>query len=102
MFALRFYEEFRMATYTPMSGNEIAHRGNLLYAERIRAEVETPENIGKMVIIDVETGDYEVDELGLEASHHLHAKRPNAPLYGIRIGYNVAESLGGMMERTEP
>ena len=54
-----------------------------------------------MVIIDVETGDYEVDELGLEATHHLHAKRPNAPLYGIRIGYNVAESLGGVMERTE-
>jgi hypothetical protein len=26
--------------------------------------------------------------------------RPDAPLYGIRIGYNVAESLGGVMERS--
>ncbi|HLK60578.1 MAG TPA: hypothetical protein VKU00_28710 [Chthonomonadaceae bacterium] len=90
-----------MATYTQMSGDEVAQRGKALYADGIRAKVEIPENIGKMVIIDVETGDYEVDELGLEASHHLHAKRPDAPLYGIRIGYNVAESLGGVMERTE-
>ena len=54
-----------------------------------------------MVIIDVETGDYELDEYGLEASHRLHAKRPDVPLYGIRIGYSVAESLGGVIERTE-
>jgi len=91
-----------MATYTQMSGDEVAQRGNAMFAQRVRAEVKTPENIGKMVIIDVETGDYEIDVLGLEASHHLHTKRPDAPLYGIRIGFNVAETLGGVMERTEP
>lgn len=91
-----------MVLYPQMSGDEVAKRGNLRYAESIRAIVETPENIGRMVIIDVETGDYEIDDLGMKASHHLHAKRPNAPLYGIRIGYNVAESLGGVMERTSP
>ena len=90
-----------MATYTQMSGEEVARRGKTLYAASIRAKVETPENIGKMVIIDVETGDYELDEYSLEASHRLHAKRPDAPLYGIRIGYSVAESLGGVIERTE-
>jgi hypothetical protein len=90
-----------MSTYTQMSNDEVAMRGKRLYSDRIRAMVEVPQNIGKMVIIDVETGDYEVDESGLDASHHLHAKRPDAPLYGIRIGYNVAESLGGVMERND-
>jgi hypothetical protein len=101
MFALVFYQEGEMATYTQMSGDDVAQRGNELYANSIRARVEIPENIGKMVVIDVETGDCEVDELGLAASQHLHVKRPDAALYGIRIGYNVAESLGGVMERSE-
>ncbi len=61
--------------------------------------METEENIGKMVIINVETGDYEVDKTGLKASRNLSKKHPNARLFGIRIGYNVAVSFGGVMER---
>lgn len=41
-------------------------------------------------------------ETGLETSRRLHAKRPDAPLYGIRIGYNVSDSLGGVLERVVP
>ncbi len=82
-----------------MSSDAVGRLGEAMYAQSIRDKVETEENIGKMVIIDVETGDYEIDELGLEASRHLHAKRPDAALYGIRIGYNVAETLGALMER---
>ena len=82
-----------------MTSNEVGQLGKALYEQSIRDKVETEENIGKMVIIDVETGDYEVEELGLDASRHLHAKRPDAALYGIRIGYNVAATFGGLMER---
>ena len=85
---------------TQMSGDEVAERAKAWYAESIRAKVENKDNIGKMVIIDVETGEYEVDELGLEASRHLQAKHPGAELYGIRIGYTSAEVLGGVLERT--
>ena len=85
---------------TQMSSEEVAKRGKALYVQTIRSHVETAENIGKMVIIDVETGDYEVDRLGLEASRHLRAKHPGAELYGIRIGYKSAEVLGGVLERT--
>jgi hypothetical protein len=49
--------------------------------------------------IDIETGDYEVDKTGLQASRNLSKKHPNARLFGIRIGYNVAVSFGGVMER---
>jgi hypothetical protein len=82
-----------------LSGEEVGKRASRLYDSEIRQKVETKENIGKMVIIDIETGDYEVDETGLQASRNLYAKHPYARLFGIRIGYNVAASLGGVMER---
>jgi hypothetical protein len=89
----------RLMQRSQMSSEQIAQRGKTLYQQQIRSQVETAENLGKMVIIDVETGDYEIDDTGLEAARKLHAKHPDAALYGIRIGYNVAESLGGVMER---
>jgi hypothetical protein len=83
-----------------LSREEVAQRAKALYEQSIRAQVETEENVGKMVVIDIETGDFAVDEQGIESSRQLRARNPNARLYGIRIGYNVAESLGGVMERT--
>ncbi len=82
-----------------LSREEVARRAKQLYASSIRQQVETEENIGKMVIIDIETGAYEVDETGLKAARNLRARHPYARLFGICIGYNVAASLGGVMER---
>lgn len=78
-------------TQTQMSDEEVTRRGEELYQQHIRAEVETDKNIGKMVIIDVETGDYEVDAMGIESSRRLYAKRPDAELYGLRIGYSLGK-----------
>lgn len=89
-------------TQTQESREQAAQRGKKWYADTIRAQVEREENIGKMVIIDVETGDYEVDPSGLESARKLHAKRPDAALYGIRIGYRAADAIGGAMERVTP
>lgn len=82
-----------------LSREEVAQRARELYEKSIRQQVEIDENIGKMVIIDFESGDYEVDETGLKAARNLSAKHPNPRLFGIRIGYNVAVSFGGVMER---
>jgi hypothetical protein len=82
-----------------LSREEVARRARELYGDSIRAQVEVAENIGKMVIIDIETGEYEVDETGLKAAARLRENHPNARLFGIRIGYNVAVSFGGVMER---
>ena len=82
-----------------ISREEVARRARQLYESRIREQVEVAENIGKMVIIDIETGDYEVDETGFKAAHNLSAKHPYSRLFGICIGYNVAASFGGVMER---
>lgn len=85
---------------TQMKIEDVSDRGERLYQEKIRAEVETSGNIGKMVIIDVDTGEYAVDDIGIVSAQYLQQKRPNADLYGVRIGYVVSEALGGTLERT--
>ena len=82
-----------------LSREEVARRAKQLYENGIRQQVEVDENIGKMVIIDFESGDYEVDDTGLKAARTLSDKHPNARLFGIRIGYNVAVSFSGVMDR---
>jgi hypothetical protein len=81
---------------------EIDRLGQSLYDEKLRSVVETPDYIGKQIVIDVETGDYEIDDDGLAASRRLLAKRPDAPLYGLRIGYNAVYTLGGVLNQKVP
>ncbi|OUL18691.1 hypothetical protein [Nostoc sp. 106C] len=82
-----------------LSREEVAKRAKELYENGIRQQVETEENIGKMVIIDIETGEYAVDKIGIESARYLRNKHPLARLFGIRIGYKVAASFSGEMER---
>src|SRR4051812_40223397 len=81
----------RHATYT---SEEIARRGEELSEQQIRAKAE-PGNLGKIVVIDVETGDYEIDEDHLAANRRARAKNPNAVLYGLRIGYPAIGKISG-------
>jgi hypothetical protein len=80
-----------------LTNEEIDRRGQNLYESGIRAKVELPENIGKQIVIDVETGDFEIDDDGLKASRRLIAKHPGAALYGLRIGYDAVYAIGGVL-----
>jgi hypothetical protein len=82
-----------------VSHEEVGRRAKEMYENTIEQEVTSADNIGKMVIIDIETGDYEVDKDGLYASDLLSQRHSNPSLFGIRIGYNVSASIGGVMER---
>jgi hypothetical protein len=73
---------------------EISRRGREWYERAIRAKVESG-NAGKILIIDIETGEYEVDEDQLAAAHRALAKHPGAALYGLRIGYPTLAKAGG-------
>jgi hypothetical protein len=79
------------------SSEEIEQRGEAIYAESLRSQVETEENIGKIISIDIETGDYEFSEAGdlLTGAMRLQAKHPTAAIYGKRIGYNAVLGIGG-------
>jgi hypothetical protein len=78
------------------SVEEVAAKASQLYANQIQPEVETPDNIGKMLTIDVETGEYCIDTNGVEGMIFLKKKRPTARLFTLRIGYSSAFGFGGL------
>ena len=77
-----------------LSSEEVGRRGQELYENRLRAQVGTEENLGKMISIDIDTGDYEIDDVGLAAAERLLSKHPDAAIYGTRIGYDAVYALG--------
>lgn len=86
-------------TYPKLSGEEITQKGKALY-DRLRSNIETQENIGKLISIDVETGDYAIGDDLIVLSRHLQAKHPNAPIWAGRIGFNAVYAIGGTLIRT--
>ncbi|GAB1538623.1 hypothetical protein NUACC21_12850 [Scytonema sp. NUACC21] len=73
---------------------EVAQRAKQFYDCGIRQKVEHSDNIGKMIVIDAETGEYGIDKTGVESALSLKQKNPNARLFTMRIGYDVAFSFG--------
>ncbi|MCT7963942.1 hypothetical protein NG791_25025 [Laspinema sp. D1] len=78
---------------------EVAQRAKQFYDNGIRQQVESGENIGRMIVIDAETGEYGIDKNGVETALKFKQKKPNARLFTIRIGYDVAIGFGGAAER---
>ena len=77
-------------------------RARQLY-DQFRDDIETPQNVGKLVSIDVETGNYAVgDDNSFAAPRSLRARNPQADIVTLRIGYNAVYTLGGVLERTAP
>jgi len=77
--------------YTPA---EIVRRGEEIYHRDIEPVV-AGNSTGYFVVLDIESGDFEVDEQDLAASVRLLARRPEAVPYGVRIGSRSAYRLGG-------
>jgi hypothetical protein len=75
------------------STEEIVARGKEIYEQRLRDKLE-PENIGKFLVIDIETGEYEMDEDDLAASLRASCKKPGGARYGMRIGNRAWGHIG--------
>lgn len=74
--------------------DEIARRGTELYESKIRPLVESG-NDGRILCIDIETGDYAVADEGLVASSELIAKNPDSQIWCLRIGHIAVDKFGG-------
>jgi hypothetical protein len=68
---------------------------------RLRPHLEAPENVGKVVVIDVETGRYAIAETAEAADDLAREKSPDGEFYAIRIGYPAVESMGGRLRSNE-
>lgn len=78
----------------------IAQRGTELYETHIRPQVETAENIGKIISIDIDSGDYEIDDDLIVTCRRLQARQSNAVIWTERIGYDAVYAVGGTIVRT--
>jgi hypothetical protein len=77
--------------YTP---EETVRRCQELYERDIRAKVE-PGNIGKYLLVDIETGDYSIGTDYHTLARQTLAQKPEAALCVLRIGYPAAGRIGG-------
>ena len=75
------------------SHEEIRDRGEKIYEERIKALVE-PEKVGKFIVIDIDSEDFEVDSKILVASRRLRERRPDSALYRVKVGLGAAYRMG--------
>ena len=75
------------------SKEELAQRGQELYESGIRQQVEAG-NKGKIVAIDIETGDFEVDETVMGSTDRLFKRQPDAQPWTLRIGHNAVYHFG--------
>lgn len=85
-----------MMNIPTLSAQEIGERGRALYDRDIRPHVESG-NIGKFLVLDVDTGEYEIDTDQMAAFDRAIARKPNGNRYLIRIGSSTAHRLGGHM-----
>ena len=83
-----------MAVMSPKySKEEFARRGGDWYERNVRPHAEAG-NLGKFVVIDIETGDYEIDEDEIAASDRLLARHPDAQVWVTRVGLGYARRFG--------
>ena len=80
--------------YTKYTPEEVAAKGDAIFRQRLRRKVE-PEYEGSYLVIDIETGAYEIDADDVLATKRLLASRPDAVIYGLRIGFPTAYRIGG-------
>lgn len=80
------------------SGEDIAQRGKAYY-EELRPQIEAADNIGKIIAIEINTGDYTIGDDLLETSLRLKAKYPDGEMWAERIGFNAVYAVGGTLVR---
>ncbi|CAN1212292.1 TonB C-terminal domain-containing protein [Tumidithrix helvetica PCC 7403] len=80
------------------SKEEFAQRGDRIYETQVRQRVESG-NRGKIVAIDLDTEDFEVDASEIAACDRLEARHPDAQIWIVRIGSRYVRRFGGRTKR---
>lgn len=80
------------------SKEEFARRGDDIYERQIQPLLNESDD-GKYVLIDIETGDYEIDQDEIAASDRLLARRPEAQVWMVQVGSRAARRFGARFGR---
>ncbi len=73
--------------------DELAGLGGAIFHRQVRPTLQ-PDDDGKFVAIDVETGDYEMDEDDYAAVSRLLSRKPAADVWLMRAGYPTTYKMG--------
>ena len=82
------------STQRRYSKEEFARRGDAIYDRAVRPRLK-PEDNGKFVAIDIETGAHEIADDELSASDRLRARVPKAQIWLMRAGSPYLHRFGG-------
>lgn len=83
------------------SEEALAQLGQELYGTQVRQRVEAG-NAGRIVAIDLETGDFEVDDNVVPATNRLFDRHPDAQPWVIRIGHRAVDHFGALSLKQNP
>jgi len=81
--------------------DEIIRRGKTIYEHDLRSRIEA-QHTGKMLALDVDSGDYEIDAEAYRAVQRVRERHPTATPYVIRIGSRTAYRLGARFQARRP
>ena len=84
-----------MAKLQPRYGKEeFARRGQDVFERDVRPHMQ-PDDDGKFVAIDIDSGSYEIDEDDFIATERLLRRQPQARIWLARAGHPAAYRVGG-------
>lgn len=83
-----------MTTPTRRPREETARLGDEIYERDIRPQVEETHH-GKIIAIDVDSGDYTIGDTVIDVAERLRERCPGADVWLLRVGYRAVGSIGG-------
>lgn len=73
--------------------DELARLGKARFDQQVQPSLQ-PEDAGKFVAIDVDTGEHELDEDDYAAISRLRARKPAADIWLMRVGFPTTCRIG--------
>lgn len=86
--------------YPSYSKEEFAQRGDEIYESQVRSQIDEQSDRGKIVAIDLETGDFEINLSEISACNRLEERHPDAQIWIVRIGSRHVRRFGGRRKRS--
>jgi hypothetical protein len=81
--------------------DEYARRGKEIYERHVKPKVAAG-NTGRIVALDIDSGEFELADDTLTASERLLTRLPDAQIWYVRIGHPAVYHIGRAVVRRRP
>ena len=82
--------------------SEFAQKGEEIYKQRILPEISEATLKGKFIAIEVDSGQYFIDDLDVKAITRAKREFPDKIFYVKRIGYRAVFKQHGIVKKAVP